>query len=352
MRRKEKQFRQDLISNFRYNAPEHFCSGIIFREKYMKIVFLDAKTLGQDIDIQCFSKLGDMIVYDNTEDKDVTERIRGAQVVLTNKCNIDGSAMAASPELKYIGLAATGYNNIDVEYAGKNGIAVTNVKGYSTDTVAQHTFALLLSLMENIKYYDSYIKEYQYAKSDVFTSIERPFMELSGKIWGIIGLGEIGRKVADIASAFGCKVIYYSTTGNNNNPNYERAEFDKLLTDSDIISVHAPLNENTRAMMNYDAFSKMKRSAYFINVGRGAIVVEKDLRRALDEGCIAGAGLDVFEKEPVEAQCELLKVKNPDRLIMTPHIAWAATEARIRLVEEMYRNIEAFYKGERRNRVD
>lgn len=318
----------------------------------MKIVFLDRKSLGEDCDTTVFEQLGEMTTYQTTAPEEVIGRVRDCDVILTNKVVISAEVMAAAKNLKYVGLSATGVNNVDVEYASAHGIAVCNVKGYSTDSVAQHTFALLLMVMEQMGHFDRYIKSKEYSTSQLFTWLDKPFFELAGKTWGIIGLGDIGRKVATIAKAFGCKVIYYSTSGRNNTTDYERVEFEELLSRADIVSVHAPLIDSTRALMNYEAFAKMKKTAYFVNVGRGPIVVEQDLARALDENLIAGAGLDVFEKEPMDVDNALLAVKNPAKLAMTPHIAWASVEARQRLVREMYDNLVAYTRGERRNRVD
>ena len=318
----------------------------------MNIVFLDKKTLGDDIDISCFSDFGNLIVYDTTSPDERAKRVEDADIILTNKVVIDDAIMAAAPKLKYIGIAATGYNNVVLPAARKREIAVTNVCSYSTDAVAGHTFALLFKMMENVSKFDEYVKSGSYSDSGLFTWHGNPFTELAGKTWGIIGLGEIGRRVAGIAGAFGCRVVYYSTSGANDNPNYERVTFEQLLAESDIVSVHAPLNAATEKLMNYEAFLQMKKTAYFINVGRGPIVVESDLARAVDENRIAGAGLDVFDKEPLPADSPLLKATNKEKLVLTPHVAWAGYEARTRLVHEMYSNIKAFVNSEKRNRVD
>ncbi len=317
----------------------------------MKIVFLDKKSLGADCDISGLEKFGELVNYDSTLPDEVIDRIKDADAILTNKVNIDKAAIDAAPYLKYIGIVATGTNNVDLKYAAQKGITVTNVKGYSTTTVVQHTFALLFSVMEQLNFYDSFIKSGEYSHSAMFTYLDRPYMELAGKTWGIIGLGEIGRGVAMAAKAFGCNIIYYSTSGKNSTSDYRQVDFDTLLKESDIISVHAPLNENTKDLMNYDAFSKMKKSAYFVNVGRGPIVVEPDLAKALNEGTIAGAGLDVFCHEPIEANNPLIHLNDPSKLAITPHIAWASIEARQRLVEELALNIQAYLDKKSRNVV-
>ena len=200
-------------------------------------------------------------------------------------------------------------------------------------------------MMEKLSYYDSYVKDGSYGKSPVFTHFDKVFMELSGKTWGIIGLGEIGRGVASVAKAFGCRVIYYSTSGKNNNPEYERVSFDELLAQSDIVSIHASLTPATENLMNYEAFSRMKKSAVLVNVGRGPIINEADLVRALNEGLISGAGLDVICKEPITEDCEFNKITDSSKLIITPHIAWATYEARIRLMDGVYNNIRSFFEG-------
>jgi len=247
---------------------------------------------------------------------------------------------------------ATGYNNIDIDYVKEKNIAVTNVNGYSTTTVAQHTFAMLLHLYDNISYFDNFIKSGEYSKSAMFTNLEAPYKDLCGKIWGIIGLGNIGKRVAKIAQAFGARVVYYSTSGKNADSDYARVEFDSLLKQCDIISIHAPLNKKTEGLINYEAFTKMKKDAVLINVARGPIVVDGDLARAIDEEIIGGAALDVFKVEPILAKNPLLKVKNKDRLVLTPHVAWASEEARNRLFADLLENISAYNRGEIRNRVD
>lgn len=308
----------------------------------MKIVMLDKKTLGDDCDLSELQKMGDFIAYDETDKNHTIQRIKDADAVFTNKVVIGKEEMDSATNLKYIGIMATGTNNIDLEYAKKRGITVTNVKGYSTKIVAQHTFALLFSVMEQITHYDNFIKSGEYSGQSLFTHIDRPFMEISGKTWGIIGLGAIGKEVAGIAKAFGCDVIYYSTSGKNNCNDYRQVDFETLLKESDIISVHAPLTDATRGLMNEKAFDKMKSTAYFINVGRGPIVNEEALKIALDEDKIAGAGIDVFDVEPLAATSPLMNIKNKDKIVMTPHIAWASVEARKRLIDMMIDNFRRF----------
>ncbi len=317
----------------------------------MNIVVLDRMALGDDIDMSIFEKLGKLTIYERTATEEVVDRLKDADALLTNKVVIGKAEMDRLPKLRYIGINATGTNNIDLAYAAKKNIAVTNVKSYSTDSVVQHTFALLFYVYEKLRHYDDFVKQGKYSDYGCFTYFGERFAQLSGKTWGIIGLGEIGRKVADIAKAFGCHVVYYSTSGKNSNPDYERAEFDELLRSSDIISIHAPLNDRTQNLMNRAAFEKMKPEAVLINVGRGPIVNESDLLWALNENKIAAAGLDVLSVEPMRKDNPLYGYKDSNRLIITPHIAWATNEARKRLVDEAYLNLEAFICGKERNRV-
>lgn len=318
----------------------------------MNIVMLDMVALGDDVDLSVFEKLGNVTKYKNTAPDEVIERAKDADVILTNKVVFGKAEMDALPRLKYIGVNATGTNNIDLEYAAKKGITVTNVKSYSTDAVVQHTFALLFYVYEKLRYYDDFVKSGAYSEWCCFTHFEEKFYELKGKTWGIIGLGEIGRGVARIAQAFGCKVIYYSTSGKNNNQDYERVDFDELLTRSDIISIHAPLTPATNGLIDRAAFAKMKKSAVLINVGRGPIVKDEDLLRALESNELAAAALDVVTVEPIEKINPLLTFKDSKRLIITPHIAWAPCETRQRLVDEVYLNLLAFTQGEKRNVVN
>ena len=316
-----------------------------------KIVVLDAITLG-NVDFDKLKEFGEVILYDKTKVEDVEERIKDASIILTNKVVLNKDNLKDAEKLEIICETATGFNNIDVEYAKSKNIAVTNVAGYSTPTVAQHTFATILHLYDKIGYYDEFVKSGEYSKSGMFTNLDRPFNDIEGKTWGIIGLGNIGKRVAKIAEAFGAKVVYYSTSGKNNNLEYKRVELDELLSESDIISIHSPLNKNTEGLFNYDNLKKMKKTSVIINMGRGPIVVEEDLAKAIDENIISGAALDVFSVEPMPENSPLLKIKNKEKIVMTPHIAWASIEARERLFNDLIENIKAFYKGERRNRVE
>lgn len=315
----------------------------------MKIVILEAESLGEDMKLDQFFEIGEVEIYGKTTAEQVPERIAQADAVIVNKLPMKEETLKDAKYLKYIGLTATGTNNVDFDYTNQRGITVTNVAGYSTEVVAQHTFALTLYLLEHLRYYDDYVKSGEYTNSDSFCHMERRFNELSGKTWGIIGLGAIGKKVAEIATTFGCEVIFYSASGQKRKEAYRQVDFDTLLRESDIVSCHAPLTEKTYHLMDADAFDKMKKTAIFINVGRGPIVNEKDLAKALKKEKIAAAGLDVLEQEPMKKDNPLHKLDVGDRLLITPHIAWAAVEARTRLLDEVYQNLNAFLKGESRN---
>lgn len=308
----------------------------------MKIVFLDVKTIGEDIDLSKFDELGEVVKYSFSTPEQVRERTIDADVIVLNKVVVNEASIKDAQKLKLVCVTATGTDNLDKEYLAKRNIEWRNVAGYSTESVAQHTFALLFYLLEKLKYYDEYVKNETYIGDESFTHFQNVFHEISGMTWGIVGLGNIGRRVADIAKAFGCKVIYYSTSGKNNQDGYERVEFDELLSESDIVSVHAPLTEETRGLMNAEAFSKMKPTSIFLNVGRGPIVVEKDLVDALNNNIIAAAGLDVLSKEPMTEDNPLREIKDSERLIITPHIAWASVEARTRLMDIICGQIKDF----------
>lgn len=309
----------------------------------MKIVFLDAKSIGEDIDLSGYDRLGEVVKYPYSTPEEARERTRDADVIILNKTEINEQSIGEADKLKLVCVTATGTNNLDKAYLAERGIEWRNVAGYSTESVAQHTFAMLFYLMEKLRYYDDYVKNENYVNDSMFTHFDHKFNELSGKTWGIIGLGNIGRRVADIAKCFGCKVIYFSTSGKNNQEGYNRVGFDELLEQSDILSVHAPLTDNTLGLMNREAFAKMKPSAIFLNLGRGPIVNEADLTDALNTGMIAAAGLDVLSQEPMSEDNPLRSIKDSERLIITPHIAWASIEARTRLMEIILGQIKEFF---------
>lgn len=310
----------------------------------MKIVVLDAQTVGEDVDWSGYEKLGEVVRYPYSATEEVPERVKDAEVIIVNKVLINEQTVGNAKNLKLVCVLATGTNNLDKEYLESRGIIWHNVAGYSTEAVAQHTFAMLFYLLEKLRYYDEYVKDGAYEKSPLFTHFANGFAEIKGKTWGIIGLGTIGRRVAEIAKVFGAKVIYYSASGAAPQDGYEQVDFDTLLATSDVISVHAPLNEYTENLMNKEAFAKMKSSAIFLNVGRGPIVVEKDLFDALENGELAAAGLDVLCKEPIAADNPLLRIKDSRKLLITPHIAWASVEARDRLVQMVLERVQEYAK--------
>jgi lactate dehydrogenase-like 2-hydroxyacid dehydrogenase len=309
----------------------------------MKIVILDALTYGET-SLAGFMRFGDVETYQTTAPEQVLERISGADVIVTNKVVIADETMAQAPALKLICVAATGTNNIDLEAAEKRGIPVKNVAGYSTDSVVQHTFSLLFYLAGHSRYYDEYVKSGEWQKSPVFTHVGRPFHELKGKKWGIIGLGQIGRGVANVAQAFGAEVCYYSASGKQDTPDFRRVDLPELLRECDIVSVHAPLNDATYDLLDYDAMKQLKPGAILMNLGRGGIVNEEALAKVMDEQLLY-AGLDVLEREPMADPHPLMAIKHPERLYITPHIAWTSVEARERLIATVIENIQTFLDG-------
>ena len=304
----------------------------------MKIVFLDAATMG-NVSFEPFERLGEFVSYGTSTPEEARERVKDADVLMINKVLVNKELIDSAPSLKLVCVAATGVNNIDVEYAASKGIPVRNVAGYSTDSVAQTTFMHLLSLAGGAPYFDDSVKSGSYSRSGMFTDPKWNWMELAGKTIGIIGLGNIGMKVAKIAEAFGMKVCYYSTSGTGHCKDYPCLTLEELLHVADVVSVHAPLNERTRNLLGAEEFAMMKQTAYVLNAGRGAIIVEQDLADAVDNGVIAGAGIDVLVPEPIPEDHPYLKMRHPERMRLTPHVAWASVEARDRLVGMMAENV-------------
>ena len=304
----------------------------------MKIAFLDAATMG-DVSFEPFERLGEFVRYENSTPLEARERVRDIDVLLINKVLVDRELIDAAPNLKLICIAATGVNNIDVEYAASKGIPVRNAVGYSTDSVVQTTFMHILSLVGGAPYFDRSVKSGSYSRSGMFTDPNWNWWELAGKTIGIIGLGNIGRKVASIAEAFGMKVCYFSTSGTGHCNDYPCLPLEQLLRESDIVSIHAPLNDRTAGLIGAGELAMMKPTALLVNMGRGAIVDEKALADAVDNGIIAGAGLDVFVTEPLPLDHPYLNMRHPERMSLTPHIAWAGVEARARLIGIMADNI-------------
>ncbi len=305
----------------------------------MKIVLLDALTFG-DTDLSGFNALGEVIVHKTTSQEQTQERILDADVIVTNKVVITDAHMQECKNLKLICIAATGMNNVDLEAAKTRDIQVKNVSGYSTDSVIQHTFSLLFYLMGHSRYYDESVKDGSYSRSPIFTDISKPFFEIKGKKWGIIGLGSIGNGVAKIADAFGADVCYYSTSGKNHSQPYTRLELNELLETCDIISIHAPLNEKTNNLLDYLELASCKEGAIVLNLGRGGIINEDAIAKIIDEKNISFA-LDVLTKEPMIENHPFLSVKNKENLYITPHIAWASVEARDALIALTVENISS-----------
>lgn len=318
----------------------------------MKIVFTEVDTLGNDVDLSIFEEFGEVIRYTTSDKESNREKAKEADIIIANKALMNEETLKDARNLKLICLTATGTDNIDFEYTNKRGIAVANVKGYSTHSVIQHTFALFFYVFAKLNYFDNFVKSGEYTQHEIFTNLEVKFQELAGKTWGIIGLGEIGRGVADVAKVFGCNVIYYSTSGRNSNSNYKQVDFDELLATSDVISIHAPLNDMTHNLINEEALKKMKETGILLNVGRGPIVDESALANALENDLIGGAGLDVLAVEPMDPNNPLLRIQDSNKLIITPHVAWATVEARNRCTIEVHNNIKAFLNGQKRNIVE
>jgi len=308
----------------------------------MKIVLLDASTLGQVNNLQKIEKFGSITSFGTTKPEQTVERSKDADIILTNKVVLDKNVLDQLPNLKLICITATGMNNVDLEYAKKKGIEVKNAIGYSTHSVSQVTFSMVLRLLNNLGKYDSYVKSRDYVNSPIFTHLANGFDEIHGKKWGIIGMGNIGRDVAKIATAFGADISFYSTSGVTRDEGYEQVSLEKLLKTSDIVSIHAPLTDKTANLIDAEELNMMKQNAVLINVARGGIVNEKALVTALNENKIAGAGVDVFTNEPIEEESPFFNVVNQDKIVLSPHIAWASTEARQTLIEKVLKNIEEF----------
>jgi len=309
----------------------------------MKIVFLDSKTLG-DADISAISSLGEYVAYGTSTPEEALKRSFDAEVIIVNKVTVTKEMIDSALNLKLICVAATGVNNIDLDAAAARGIPVKNVAGYSTDSVAQVTFAHILNLMCQMPRFDSFVKSGEYSGCGIFTNVDSLYPDVSGKMLGIVGMGAIGTKVAHIAEAFGMKVQYFSTSGTSHCKEYPSVSLDTLLSTSDVISVHAPLNSVTKGLIGLQQLRKMKSSAIIVNMARGGIVVEEDLAKAISEEIIAGAATDVFSKEPIPHDHPLLHTSHPERLSLTPHIAWASKESVDRLVAGIADNIKSFYK--------
>lgn len=318
----------------------------------MKIVILDGYTLNPgDLSWDGLKALGDVTIYDRTPAAQVAERAAGAEVVFTNKTPIGEDALNQLPDLKFIGVLATGYNVVNTDVAKAKGIIVANVPGYGTTSVVQMTFALLLELCQHVKHHSDVVREGKWARSADFCFWDFPLVELAGKTIGIIGFGTIGQQVGDVATAFGMKIIGNSRTrtDQSHRPNFKWADVPELLEQSDVVSIHCPLFPETKGLINKESLKKMKSSAFLLNTSRGPIIVDEDLADALNNGVIAGAGIDVLSVEPPAADNPLFTAKN---CLITPHIAWATKEARARLMDITVSNLSAFINGSPENVVN
>lgn len=304
----------------------------------MKITYLDAATMG-DSSLAEIEKLGDLVCWPNSTAEEALERVGDSDVLIVNKVRVTESLLEVSPKLKLVCEAATGVNNIDMKACERRGIIVRNVAGYSTESVVQETFMHILSLMGNGPYYDDFVKSGKYSGCGLFTDLSRPFIEMNGKRIGIIGMGTIGSRVAEVASAFGMEVVYYSTSGTNHCDKYPSLPLDELMCTSDVISIHAPYNSKTAGLIGEDQLRLMKPTAIIVNMGRGGIIDERSLAKVVDEDLICGAALDVFENEPLPSDNPLLHTRHPEKLRFTPHTAWASVEARARLISRLAENI-------------
>lgn len=308
----------------------------------MKLVVLDGYTLNPgDLSWDGIKKIGNLEVHDRTPESLILERCKGAEIIFTNKTPLRESVLSQLPELKYIGVLATGYNVVDVDYAKTRGIAVANIPGYGTASVVQMTFALLLELCQHVQSHSDSVRKGDWAASPDFCYWNYPLIELEGKSIGIIGFGSIGQKVADIATAFGMNIIGFSRTRSDQShrKNFKWAELNDLLKESDVVSVHCPLFPETQGIINKDSLKLMKRTAFFLNTSRGPLMMDQDLADALNQGIIAGAGIDVLSVEPPSEDNPLFKAKN---CLITPHIAWATKEARSRLMGIAENNLSSF----------
>lgn len=304
----------------------------------MKITYLDAATMG-DSSLAEIEKLGELVCWPNSTAEEALARVGDSDVLIVNKVRVTEALLDVSPNLKLVCEAATGVNNIDLAACERRGIIVRNVAGYSTESVVQETFMHILSLMGNGPYYDDFVKSGKYSGCGLFTDLSRPFIEMNGKRIGIIGMGTIGSRVAEVASAFGMEVVYYSTSGTNHCDKYPSLPLDELMRISDVISIHAPYNSRTAGLIGEEQLRLMKPTAIIVNMGRGGIIDEYSLAKVIDEDLIGGAALDVFENEPLPADNPLLHTSHPEKLRFTPHTAWASVEARARLISRLAENI-------------
>ncbi len=314
----------------------------------MNIAILDAATLGEDITFECFDSLGPLTVYRNTSAHEAVERLSGVDCAILNKVKLTADILSKAPSLKLICITATGYDNVDTAYCKQNGIAVCNVKGYSTDCVAQLTISMALSLMNHITEFDKYVKSGKYTQSGIQNKLTPVFNEICGKTWGIVGLGNIGKKVASVATALGCRVLAFKRTPEED---YNCVDLDTLMRESDIVSVHIPSSEETVGIISRERIGMMKSRAILINVARGNVVDEQAVTDAIRLGTLYGFGCDVYSTEPMPQDHPYSKILMHDNVILTPHMAWGGYETRLRLISEVAENIKSFVDGTGRNRV-
>ena len=324
-----------------------------YMEVRMKIVILERNSVGTDISVDCFEEFGEVTAYRNTVSaEEVGERVKDADIVITNKSPMCEASLKDAPNVKLICEFATGYDNCDIAYCNSRGIKIANARDYCTGMVAQHTFTMALALNQKLFHYDTYVKSGAYSAQDRFSNFDVPFYELEGKTWGIAGMGNIGSRVAKIAQAFGCRVIFHSVTGRSTCTAYPQVDKDTLLVESDFLSLHCPLSNLSLNFIDKNELKQMKNTAILLNVARGAVVNHMALYEALVSGEIGAAGLDVLETEPLDRNHPLAVLKDSNRLLITPHLAWASVEARKRCVQEAHENIAAFLRGESRNVVN
>ena len=315
----------------------------------MKIVVLDGATLGEDLPLSALDSVGDVTVYKTSSQDEVCLRVSDADILVLNKIKLNESNLKYAKNLKLICEAATGYDNIDVSYCREKGIAVSNVVGYSTHSVAQVTLSMALSLFTHISEYSRFVKNGEYTKNGIANRLIPVYHEICGKVWGVVGLGNIGRQVARSASVMGCKVMAFKRVPDEE---FECVSLEKLCAESDIISIHLPLSDSTRNIFDEKCISLMKKEAILINLSRGATTDENAIARAIKEERIGGFASDVYSTEPFGVEHPFTEIMHKDNVLLTPHMAWGAYEARERCLSEIVKNIEAFKNGERRNRID
>ena len=315
----------------------------------MKIVFLDAATIGDDLTYESFKELGEVVVYPTTNEEEFESHIDGAEVVVINKLKLNATNLPGAKNLKLICLAATGFDNVDLDYCRKSGIGVCNVVGYSTQSVAQLTLSMALSLYTHLDEYTNFVRSGEYTQNGLANRLTPVYHEIAGRTWGIVGYGNIGKQVARVAEALGCRVLVYKRTPI---ADAECVDFDTICQKSDILSLHVPLNEATRNLLDEAHIAMLKKDAIVINVARGAVADEAALAEAILEGRIGGIGVDVYSKEPFDGEHPFNKIKHLPNVLLTPHMAWGGYETRVRLLDEIKQNIVSFFKNEHRCRVD